>query len=193
MLAPPPPTGTTVGLRSEVYPVAPPPYGGPRRLLFIGDSLTAGYGSLGHKPCASLPTNQDYAVTWGARTCTALGAECHTLAWSGRGLVRNYVPGEEPSTHMTSIAQCVTQARAAPQHPHTMPHLRESTGRRWDQGPPCRIRGVFCHRSPCLGTTPFLRTTPGTGRPGPPTLSSSTSAPMTSAVDRAPPPSSQVP
>ncbi|CAE7907642.1 unnamed protein product, partial [Symbiodinium sp. KB8] len=42
MQAPPPPTGTTVGLRSEVYPVAPPPYGGPRRLLFIGDSLTAG-------------------------------------------------------------------------------------------------------------------------------------------------------
>ncbi len=63
-----------------------------RRIEFLGDSLTAGYCNLCHQTDPSLPPGymqESFAASWAHLTCTRFGAECHTEAWSGRGLVRN--------------------------------------------------------------------------------------------------------
>ncbi len=117
----------------SLYPVKPPPFSSTRRLLFVGDSLTAGYvttlshrlassvhvpcryGDLGFNGCVSLPNNQDWGVTWGARVCSATGAECQVLAWSGHGLVRN-VMGQQPATRMPTRVQYVLSAEVLREH-----------------------------------------------------------------------------
>lgn len=62
-----------------------------RRLEFIGDSITAGYGNEGIGPsCGYSPETQNHAVSYANLAAVALGAEQTTLAYSGRGLVKNY-------------------------------------------------------------------------------------------------------
>jgi lysophospholipase L1-like esterase len=62
-----------------------------RRIEFIGDSITAGYCNT----CNLFPnaTNnyalQDFSYSWARLTCAAFSADCHTEAWSGRGLMQN--------------------------------------------------------------------------------------------------------
>jgi lysophospholipase L1-like esterase len=77
-----------------------------RRLEFIGDSITASYGIGGFEPCAAKPWNQEAARSYPQLICSALEAECHVQAWSGRGLVKNYQL-EEPGTHMPEIERRV--------------------------------------------------------------------------------------
>jgi hypothetical protein len=63
-----------------------------RSMLFFGDSITAGYGDLDEDPCPFSLATESSLVTYAALTATALGAanSFHTIAWSGRGMVRNY-------------------------------------------------------------------------------------------------------
>lgn len=85
-----------------------------RRLLAIGDSITAGFGIDGPEGCRYDARHANASRTWFFRAADALGAERHVLAWSGRGLVHNYdpsledtmpelveraLPGEEGSTY----------------------------------------------------------------------------------------------
>jgi len=62
--------------------LAPPPEL-PRRLLFIGDSITAG-NQINATSCAD-----DHSGTYERHLCDALGANCTTLAISGIGLYAN--------------------------------------------------------------------------------------------------------
>lgn len=73
-----------------------------RRIEFIGDSLTAGYGAGRFGPCRGSMLVEDGDAAWAAVLCRMFNATCHTEAWSGRGLVLNYI-SEEPSTHMPEI------------------------------------------------------------------------------------------
>ncbi len=61
-----------------------------RRLEFVGDSITAGYGIEGDSPeCYFTPATQNAALTFAAQTAESLHARYSLLALSGLGVVRN--------------------------------------------------------------------------------------------------------
>jgi lysophospholipase L1-like esterase len=62
-----------------------------RRIELIGDSITCGYGDEGMGPtCPFTNGTENEYLAYGALTARALGAEQVTLAWSGKGVYRNY-------------------------------------------------------------------------------------------------------
>jgi lysophospholipase L1-like esterase len=62
-----------------------------RRIVFIGDSITAGYGNEGSDPtCRWSATRENNYETYGAIAARQLGADYVAMAWSGKGLTRNY-------------------------------------------------------------------------------------------------------
>lgn len=65
-----------------------------RRILFIGDSITAGYGIDCEDPAhydglTTAAENVVKAYAW--QTARALGAACHIIAWSGSGIISQYI------------------------------------------------------------------------------------------------------
>jgi lysophospholipase L1-like esterase len=78
----------------------------PHRIEFVGDSITCGYGDiLGTPPGSGVtdPThyhftsaNQNEDLAWSSVTARALDAELAVVAYSGRGVYRNYedAPGD---------------------------------------------------------------------------------------------------
>ena len=64
----------------------------PSRLIeFIGDSITVGYGLDGTLPCTNTAALEDAPLTYAALAADQLGADYSLVAWSGRGIIRNYV------------------------------------------------------------------------------------------------------
>ncbi len=73
-----------------------------RLLEVVGDSITAGYGNLGQSTaCHFSPETQDHGQSYASLAATELKADLSTVAWSGRGIVRNY--GGEAGDHMPSL------------------------------------------------------------------------------------------
>jgi len=69
---------------------APPP-AFKRRLEFIGDSLTNGYGDEGPgKQCQGLAHYENSSASWARVAAAQCKAEAQVLAYSGYGLMRNY-------------------------------------------------------------------------------------------------------
>jgi lysophospholipase L1-like esterase len=69
----------------------PPPAPATRRLELVGDSITCGYGLEGadqYEPFS--PATENHHLAFGAVTARALGAEAVSIAWSGKGLVRDW-------------------------------------------------------------------------------------------------------
>lgn len=62
-----------------------------RQIEIIGDSISVGYGLDGTLPCVNNATVTDNPKTYGALAADALKADYHVVAWSGKGLIRNYV------------------------------------------------------------------------------------------------------
>jgi lysophospholipase L1-like esterase len=81
-----------------------PPAPFTRRLAFVGDSITVGYGADGKEPCTNPPSwagiRQDNYYAWGSVTARALQAEAFTTAWSGKGLIAPFDKpvGKDPDT-----------------------------------------------------------------------------------------------
>jgi len=70
--------------------LAPPPPSA-RRIEFIGDSITCGYGDEGIDQYHSFtPQNENAYLAYGPVTARALGADQFVIAWSGKGVIRNY-------------------------------------------------------------------------------------------------------
>jgi lysophospholipase L1-like esterase len=68
-----------------------------RRLEFVGDSITCGYGNEGpDMNCGFTPQTENHYLAYPALTARALGAEVSTIAWSGKGVVCNY--GDDASS-----------------------------------------------------------------------------------------------
>lgn len=69
-----------------------------RKLLVLGDSITAGYGIEGSsKDCGYSLDTANPLLTYAALAASGLNAQLHTIAWSGIGVWRSY--GEtEPSS-----------------------------------------------------------------------------------------------
>ncbi|PVH91589.1 carbohydrate esterase family 2 protein [Periconia macrospinosa] len=66
-----------------------------RKIEFIGDSITVGYGLDGVNPCQNNASVENNPKTYGALTAGALKADYAMIAWSGIGLTRNY-PSNSP-------------------------------------------------------------------------------------------------
>ena len=61
-----------------------------RRIEIIGDSISVGYGLDGVNPCTNTAAVEDNPKTYGALAAEKLGADYSVVAWSGRGVLRNY-------------------------------------------------------------------------------------------------------
>ena len=62
-----------------------------RRIEIIGDSISAGYGDLGANAyCQATATNEDSTLTYGYLAAKALSAQVNLVAFSGKGMCRNY-------------------------------------------------------------------------------------------------------
>lgn len=61
-----------------------------RRIEFIGDSITCGYGNESNNPNENFkPSTENHYLSFGQLTARALDAEAHGIAWSGEGILRN--------------------------------------------------------------------------------------------------------
>jgi lysophospholipase L1-like esterase len=68
-----------------------------RRLEFIGDSITCGYGNEGpDMNCPFTPQTENHYLAYPSLTARALNAEVSTVAWSGKGVACNY--GDDASS-----------------------------------------------------------------------------------------------
>lgn len=73
-----------------------------RLIELVGDSITCGYGVLGDGPtCAFSPETESEPDAYGALTAAALGAHHSAIAWSGKGMLRNY--GGDPIDTMPEL------------------------------------------------------------------------------------------
>ncbi|KAK8106923.1 uncharacterized protein PG998_008936 [Apiospora kogelbergensis] len=61
------------------------------RIELIGDSITVGYGLEGVFPCTNTADKEGATRTYGALTARNLSADYSLVAWSGKGITRNYV------------------------------------------------------------------------------------------------------
>jgi lysophospholipase L1-like esterase len=86
-----------------------------RRLLFIGDSFTAGYGNEGQLGCTFSRETQNIERTYAVMVSQRLGAEYEIIAKSGRGVVRNY--GEPTPTSPKPMPAYFAQALAEKEQP----------------------------------------------------------------------------
>jgi lysophospholipase L1-like esterase len=85
-----------------IFASPPPPA---RRLLFFGDSVTCGYGVDGQYPCGFSVSTESAAHSYAGRVADFLGADATMVAWSGRGLLRNYgSPGTRDSGTLPDFA-----------------------------------------------------------------------------------------
>ena len=62
-----------------------------RQIEVIGDSITVGYGLEGPFPCVNTAVFENNLKTYGALTGDHFGADYNVVAWSGKGITRNYV------------------------------------------------------------------------------------------------------
>ncbi len=98
--------------RRELVELRPRPE---RRLLFIGDSFTAGYGNEGQLGCTFSRETQNIERTYAVMVSQELGAEYEILAKSGRGVVRNY--GEPTPTSPKPMPAYFAQTKAEKEQP----------------------------------------------------------------------------
>jgi lysophospholipase L1-like esterase len=62
-----------------------------RRIELIGDSISCGYGNLGDSVnCGFSADTENHYESYGATLARTFNAEISTVAWSGRGIVRNF-------------------------------------------------------------------------------------------------------
>jgi hypothetical protein len=61
-----------------------------RKMIVIGDSINIGYGVEGEDPCPYSVDTENVLHAYGYLTATRLSSLVDVIAWSGRGVVRNY-------------------------------------------------------------------------------------------------------
>ena len=59
-------------------------------MIVYGDSITVGYGVDGEYPCTFSPDTENVLHSYASITSNRVKSELHVIAWSGRGVVRNY-------------------------------------------------------------------------------------------------------
>ncbi|KAI7158752.1 hypothetical protein KC343_g15807 [Hortaea werneckii] len=95
---------TTINGLKQSHHLDPPHHHRVKRMEIIGDSISVGYGEDGTFPCTNTAAVEDGPNTYGAMTAAALGASYSIVAWSGKGLIRNYVsPTPDTSPTMPEL------------------------------------------------------------------------------------------
>lgn len=85
-----------------------------RRIEFIGNSITCGYGILDSvKEHGFSPKTEDFSATFAALAAENLRADAHTVCYSGKGVVRNY-DGSSTETIPTLFRRAVLAPDARP-------------------------------------------------------------------------------
>ncbi|MBD7912841.1 SGNH/GDSL hydrolase family protein [Clostridium cibarium] len=80
-----------LGFKVSNGKLSSPPAASSRRIMFIGDSITCGYGNEGTSQYQTFTTkNENASLAYGALTAKLLGADPMTICWSGKGVIRNY-------------------------------------------------------------------------------------------------------
>lgn len=91
-----------------------PPPAKNRRIEFVGNSITCGYGVLDSaKEHGFSPKTQDFSATFAALAAENLRADAQTVCYSGRGLARNY-DGSSSEPLPTLFRRAVLSADARP-------------------------------------------------------------------------------
>ncbi|HEX6244764.1 MAG TPA: SGNH/GDSL hydrolase family protein [Polyangiales bacterium] len=86
------------GLRLDPDAALTPSPSAARRMVFIGDSITAGYGNEGDSPaCHWSAASENNYETYGARAARELSADYLAMAWSGKGVTRNFYAEDKPT------------------------------------------------------------------------------------------------
>lgn len=95
-----------------------------RKILFIGDSYTAGFAHEYHtRECPAEKTDSVILATtnaytaFGALVARALGAQFHCIARSGKGLVRNYNGSDQGHEYLAYFDQTLLTSVAGAQQP----------------------------------------------------------------------------
>lgn len=80
-----------LGLTPQGGALVPSPEPFTRRIEYVGDSITCGYGDTGNGPnCSFSPETEDETVAYGSLAAAALGAQAIVTAYSGKGMYREY-------------------------------------------------------------------------------------------------------
>lgn len=67
-----------------------------RKIFFIGDSITAGYGVGGKDGISVFDTkDEDVTVSYAYQAAEILDADCSIIAWSGNGIISKWIPLDE--------------------------------------------------------------------------------------------------
>jgi lysophospholipase L1-like esterase len=79
--------------------LVPSPYPFKHRMLVIGDSISAGYGDLGplDSGCHLEITTESALLAYPMLTARALKSAVHVIAWSGKGMYRQFADRDVPS------------------------------------------------------------------------------------------------
>ena len=93
----------------------------PHRLEFIGDSITCGYGDMLSVSDPSMShftsANENETLAWGAVSARALNAELMVVAYSGKGVYRNYEDGVGPTIPELYLKSLPNNSSAAAWNP----------------------------------------------------------------------------
>ena len=97
-----------------------------KKVLFIGDSITCGYGNLSssHKEHFKIDT-EDVYYTYGYVAARKMGWEFNSVAWSGRGMLRNYGKGDDPKRYENTLPKVFD--RTLPHNPKLKWEYKKST------------------------------------------------------------------
>lgn len=83
------------GFLTDGTPLATPRR--PRKLIFLGDSITASSGSIGTAPCVEQLNSTNGVVGYAARLARGFGANVTVIAYSGKGLYDNCCDPADPA------------------------------------------------------------------------------------------------
>lgn len=84
----------------EMLPVGSPD----RKILFIGDSITAGFGVDGIDGISEFTTtDEDVTAGYAWQTARALGTDSRIIAYSGNGVLSRYIPPEQDVPLTTAL------------------------------------------------------------------------------------------
>ncbi len=118
---------------------SPPPFA--RRIEYVGDSITCGYGNLGKNgTCHFSPDTEDETSAYGALAGRELGAAVSVIAHSGIGMVRNSsgdTTEQMPVVFERTLAsEPATWSFAPPEPDVVVINLGTNDFARGDPGPP---------------------------------------------------------
>lgn len=100
-----------------------PPTGMDRRILFIGDSITAGYGVLGAGPdCGFRSEDEDFLSTFAWKTAKNLNADPVAVAYSGKGVYRNIDPSDPETIVKAFRRNLPDESGSAANHQNFIPN-----------------------------------------------------------------------